>query len=267
MKEVSSKLDSYVKIRNEKGQGLTEYVLLLAFIAAIGFMLNNGGLLGTVKGSYNESQGIFAMLFGDNSRPDWGHADVSTFNESNSAERLARDQEALVNLANFFMGKTKAEVKAILSVPGHKEGYSADVAWNGGEDVVLGRIYRNDDGGTEFNSLAINENYSPYIYNWMQGDYGTNGSYNLSYDATNKYLVSDYALENGWTGTSDGGTWDNGIHLRLQYDNEKKVIGARVTIDPSRQGSTIGEGSSGLEVTVKKDGTSEVTNTKNSVNF
>ena len=264
---MSSKLKNYGEMRNEKGQGLTEYVLLLAFIAAIAFMLNSGGLLGTVKGSYNESQGIFAMLFGDNSRPDWGHADVSTFNESNSAERLARDQEALVNLANFFMGKTKAEVKAILSVPGHKEGYSADVAWNGGEDVVLGRIYRNDDGGTEFNSLAINENYSPYIYNWMQGDYGTNGSYNLSYDATNKYLVSDYALENGWTGTSDGGTWDNGIHLRLQYDNEKKVIGARVTIDPSRQGSTIGEGSSGLEVTVKKDGTSEVTNTKNSVNF
>ena len=96
-------------MRNEKGQGLTEYVLLLAFIAAIAFMLNSGGLLGTVKGSYNETQGIFAMLFGDNSRPDWGHADISTFNESNSAERLARDQEALVNLANYFIGKKKKD--------------------------------------------------------------------------------------------------------------------------------------------------------------
>lgn len=255
------------KMRNEKGQGLTEYVLLLAFIAAIAFMLNSGGLLGTVKGSYNETQGIFAMLFGDNSRPDWGHADVSTFNEKNSAERLARDQEALVNLANYFIGKKKKDVKAVLSVPGHLQGYSGD-----NEDVVLGRIYRNDDGGTDFNSLAINENYSPYIYNWMQGDYGTNGSYNLSYDATNKYLVSDYALENGWTGTSDGGTWDNGIHVRLQYDNnknnlEKTVIGAKITIDPKRQGSTSGEGSGGLEVTVRKDGTSEVTYTQNSATF
>ena len=110
------------KMKNEKGQGLTEYVLLLAFIAAIAFMLNSGGLLGTVKGSYNETQGIFAMLFGDNSRPDWGHADISTFNESNSAERLARDQEALVNLANYFIGKKKKDVKAVLSVPGHLQG-------------------------------------------------------------------------------------------------------------------------------------------------
>jgi Flp pilus assembly pilin Flp len=50
---------------NRKGQGLTEYVLLLAFIAGLAMMLNGANLGGTVKGVVND----LAALLGGKRKP------------------------------------------------------------------------------------------------------------------------------------------------------------------------------------------------------
>jgi len=84
--------------KSEKGQGLTEYVLILAFIAGVAFMMfgGSGSLKGTVVGTFTETGRIFAGLFGE--KTDWAHVNRKTFTSDSSAERLAVDQKALENV-------------------------------------------------------------------------------------------------------------------------------------------------------------------------
>ena len=227
----------------QKGQGIIEYAVLLAFIVGLAVMLQSGGLKDSVKSVFDD----VAYVLGGG---DWGHMDLGKFNDSNKAKRLAQDQQALVNLANYFIGKTKTEVKDMLKGDtNHKEGYSGDMAWNGGkgdDDFALGYFVKNDDGGTVFVTSALNADQSENILKWMQGDYNNNNSY----DSTNKYLVSDYVLANGWTG--DYAANQNKLTVRFQYDNnsknaDRRVVAAKISIDPGNQSN----GSSGLEVQVK----------------
>lgn len=53
--------------KNEKGQGLTEYALILAFLAILAFMMfgGNGSLLDTMKYTITNTNRIFAELFND----------------------------------------------------------------------------------------------------------------------------------------------------------------------------------------------------------
>lgn len=240
-------------IAKNKGQGIVEYALILAFVVGIGMMLNGADLGGAVEGVFNK---VSVALLG---KTDWGHMDTGGFNDSNSAERLSADQQALLNLANYFMGKTKGEIKDLLkNNPDHPEGYSADMKWGAnGEQVLLGWFSKDEEnGGTYFVTsrangsgyeyAALNASEAQNIFIWMQGD---NGS---SYDATNKYLVSDYALSQGWTG-EPGNNQGNGLKMRLEYDNNsenlnKKVIGVKLAIDPMSQ--SVANGSSGLEVQI-----------------
>lgn len=86
----------------EKGQGLTEYVLIIAFIAGIAFMMfsGNGSLKGTVADTLTETVRILAGLFDE--KVNWGNANPDTFNSSNSAERLAADQKRWKTLLIFL---------------------------------------------------------------------------------------------------------------------------------------------------------------------
>ena len=96
-------LNRIKKTIKEKGQGLTEYILILAFIAGVAFMMfgGNGSLKGTLVDTFTETQRILAELFSDET--DWGHMDVSAFNDSNKEARLKADQKALENLAKYFL--------------------------------------------------------------------------------------------------------------------------------------------------------------------
>ena len=50
-------LTSMRRFFKEKGQGLTEYVLILAFVAGVAFiMFTNSGLKGTVSSTFSQAQ-------------------------------------------------------------------------------------------------------------------------------------------------------------------------------------------------------------------
>ena len=116
---------------------MTEYVLILAFIAviAIAMFSGDGSLKDTLVNSFTKTHSILAGLFND--KTDWGHMDVSKFNSENQSERLAADQASLENLANFFIGKTEAEIRLLLT---------DNIMHTGGQDVLLGWFVSNDTG-------------------------------------------------------------------------------------------------------------------------
>lgn len=250
----------------EKGLGLTEYVLILAFVAGIAIaMFGSGNLKDTLVDTFTKTNRILVGLFSE--KTDWGHMDVSEFNAGNQGERLAADQSSLEKLATFFIGKTEAQMQALL-----KDG----ISHTNGQEVLLGWFVNTDtgnhfftsnlksDGGAYTFTNGTTRSTNDQVFNWMLGDYGENGTYNYSYDSTNNYLVSDYPIGQynnsnlQWSSSADwappkGG---NGIKISLTFDKTGgdknkpnwKVIGATVKIDSLSQ--NVQNGSGGLTATV-----------------
>lgn len=248
----------------EKGQGLTEYVLILAFIAGIAIAMfgSSDSLKNTVVNTATETVRILAGLFSD--KTDWGHMDVSKFNADNQGERLAADQSSLENFASFFIGKTETEIRALLT---------DGINHTNGQEVLLGWFVSNDtgnhfivkdlksDGGEYAFSSSIVRPTNDQVFNWMLGDYGENGNYKYSYDSTNNYLVSDYplgqynnsSLQWSSSATFEPPTGGNGVKISLTFDktgnkDNWKVTGATVKIDG--KSANVPNGSKGLTVTV-----------------
>lgn len=254
-------------ILKEKGQGLTEYVLILAFIAGVAFMMfgGDGSLKGTLVNTFTKTHSVLAGLFSD--KTDWGHMNTSGFNSDNQAERLAADQNALENLANFFIGKTETQMRALLK-DGlyHTNGQEVLLGWfvsnNTGNHFIV-RDLKSDGGEYAFSSTIVRPT-NDQVFNWMLGDYGENGNYKYSYDSTNNYLVSDYPLgqyNNSNLQWSSSATYEpltggNGVKISFTFDktggdpnkDNWKVTGATVKIDSKSQNDPNGSG--GLIATV-----------------
>lgn len=289
----------FKKMIIEKGQGLTEYVLILAFIAGVAFMMfgGEGSLKGTLVNTFTKTTKILAGLFDD--KTDWGNpANRGSFSDSNQAERYAHDQKMLENLANFFMGMEKKDVANLLN--GLKD-LDKDYA---SKNIFMGNLVRDNNGNVHFltrslksddkmriNGGSFDYNYNDRVLNWMQGDYGPkdNNSYNIDYASSYNYLVSDYAMaqferkDYNWNqqsfnkvgGNEVGG---NGIKISLGYgkDGDKIVVDkVRITVDqaaPTRDynssSSAYSSGhSNGLEVTVRKGEDPQYTNVGASAGF
>lgn len=265
-------------ITKQKGQGIVEYALLLAFVVGIAMMLQGVGLAGAVKDTFDT---VASVLGGETlaANTDWGHMDPDKdFNDENQPERLKADQKSLENFARFFIDKTEAEVKALLNNKSNPD------------NDPIGWFVQTPDGAVHFLTKNLNSGnandfyefekgdgslqkraYNDVVFNWMQGDYGNSGldkanGYNLSYDNTNRYMVSDYVTgqykidsNQAWGTDATWGpkTGGNGVKLKLTYDTvdgQKVVKKATIAIDKGSQGKN--PDSSGLEMTVErgKDG-------------
>ena len=286
-------LNLFRRTIREKGQGLTEYVLILAFIAGVAIAMfgGDGSLKGTLVSTVTGTTKILAGLFTD--KTDWGNpANRGSFSDSNQAERYEHDRKMLENLANFFLDMEKKDVAKYLDGVG-------DVNKTANSDNIwLGNVVRDNNGDVHFltnkvkvdpndpdpliGTMTINDGTHPYNYNdrvlnWMQGDYGKNGSYNLDYSSSYNYLVSDYSMAQferanyNWNQQSfHNDTGANGVKIKLGYknDNGKIVVDkVRVTVDQlsrdpnNNSSSAYSSGySNGLEVTVKKGQDPQYTN-------
>ena len=287
-------LEKIRTIIKQKGQGIVEYALLLAFVVGIGMMLNGSNIGGAVRDVFD---GVSGVLTGEE-KPvaaiDWGKMDPDTdFSDANQAERYAADQKALVNLANFFMDKTEGEIKALLSgqdengVNNTKDVLGWFVKDSNGNMHFLTKYLTTDPSDTGYSGTgdtglkvsnaenAFQYNYNDRIFNWMQGDKGE-GGYTLSYTPSYNYLVSDYATGQlnrtnyDWTiedfNKKNNHVGGNGLKVKFGYDKERKVNAVRVMIDQGSRdtngtsSSYSKEKSNGLEVTLKRGGTPEFTN-------
>jgi hypothetical protein len=262
----------------EKGQGLTEYVLILAFIAGIAIAMfgSSDSLKNTVVNTATETVRILAGLFSE--KVDWGKVNRSDFNDSNKEERLAADQSSLMNLATFFIDKTYVEMCALLNGQNHvNDGTNftgSPLGWivqteNGMHFITKELSSDPNDTYTFTNgNSTYTRNYNDQVLSWLQGDYSGSGSYDSSYT----YMVSDYAVNqydrlsnNKMNYNNDPPIGGNGVKMRVEYNkpsNDKNtwtVKSVKLAVDPGSQSQDKGAGlSSGLEVMVKKNSSGEL---------
>lgn len=279
---------------NEKGQDLVEYTLILAFCAVLATGLTSDTFHSTIKAVFDK--GVFNDVtthmsagdykdayraFSEDSRralADIGYSygryylGDSTKDPVPNELRLATDQQALTNIANFFLGMDKATVNKFVK-GNFKNG-------NYGEYVLM-LNYTDDD--------KIENEYNPYtqtyaqstakitfenqnganaydIIHWMMGDYGrdSNGNlldangkpvraytetldFNSSQKTSNKrYFFSNEMIDPD--GSTTGNTVKRNIRISFMLNNEgTEVIGVRVKAQ--RNGEDIEK----LQVQVQKN--------------
>ena len=264
MKRLIAKVNESLKcLLTNKGQGLVEFALIIAFCAGIGIAVREAGFgkaIDALLGSGERPEYETAAI-GSARKIDWGKepfsGDSSTFSEANAAERLAWDQKSLENLAGKFMGMKKSDVKTLFG------GKSADMGWGDrGEEVLLGHFRpTSDKQGTIFDPVTLNAAEKMNIFSWLKGDYDTTDGSN--YDPEYRYFVSDYAISQGWA-DQVGKEQAIGVRLTLEYDRSDlsvgndnlRVIGVNIAIDPKSQTSDYAERYSlGLNVQIRSDGT------------
>ena len=200
------------KITKKKGQGIVEYALILAFVVGIALALNGSNIGGAVKDTFDS----VASLVGGEDRIDlaaWRKMGKNQLHDYENDKdlvdnelRIKADQQTLANIAEFFMGKTKAAVVDALGGDmgdGHKTDGTLLLDY---KDWTEEGGYTNGDIKTGLSDYdGAGEHTNNRIYNWMQRDYGkidesTNkvdpNSYNAdySYKEGTRYLVSNYMI-------------------------------------------------------------------------
>ena len=89
----------------QKGQGIVEYALLLAFIVGLAVMLNGSNIGGAVKGVFDD---VAALLSGKSENnyaaalEKWGSISWDKLTNEKQSARIAADLEGLANIANHF---------------------------------------------------------------------------------------------------------------------------------------------------------------------
>ena len=224
-------LHQFRRTMSEKGQGLTEYVLILAFIAGVAFMLfgGNGSLKGTLVETFTETNRILAELFSDGMSyaeavASWGKknkADLSS--EISNEKRIAMDQQSLANIGQFFLNKTKTELAGIMN----------KYTYNGDEGIFLVNYHDNSDIETDFDYDGTNlkDGYKD-ILTYMQGD----ASNIVGFSGDTRYFYSDNMLADkaGQYGN------DRSIRVNLHYNGDT-VDAVRVRVN---RGNSRGDGNS-----------------------
>ena len=236
----------------QKGQGIVEYALLLAFVVGIAMMLNGANLGSAVKDTFDK---VAAVLGGEaksayaSALEKWGKIPQSELFDQNKDERIKADQEALANIGEFFLGMKKDDVKNLL-LDDYCTSNKTLVHIGENDDETLGHAMQSGDplsyvidkGGGD----VIKSDHATDVIHWMQHDYGNHDGtgYNtsLDHDSASRYFFSDYAATNNFKPTGDdaytggnNGYIGNGVKLQLTYtkdsNNVERVTSAKVEID------------------------------------
>ena len=104
-------------IKKQKGQGIVEYALLLAFIVGIAMMLNGAGIKDSVADVFDS---VASLLSGEKTYAqyfnDWhGYKSYKKLQQDvKNEDRIKADQSALTKIAAAFLGKEPGEVLTLM---------------------------------------------------------------------------------------------------------------------------------------------------------
>ena len=220
--------------RRQNGQGIVEYALLLAFILAIAIAMQGSGIDEAISNTFAR---VAHALGVETERQGWSTQSAADLiaDTGSSAERLAADQDFLSKIGKHFLGMTKSDFQKALNVSdGDLNGINNNKTDNSG--ILLGNFTEEYKDGVLTTKFSINERnqqgqyHTPntaQLYNWGLGlNSGT-------YDSSQRYLVSDFAVNSAATVARTGA----GIKItNVSYDSSGKVSSLVVAINPKSGG-------------------------------
>lgn len=228
------------KITTEKGQGLTEYVLILAFVAGVAFMMfgGNGSLKDTLVNTITETNSKLAGLFKDVKYADMlkalGKKPLSDIKNEDNANRIAADQEALANIAKYFIDNkmTKGQVKAIL-------GFDPSASNLMGGGLIANYFDYYTDPGMEGNPnvswLKAENGFNKKngnLTDLFQGGYDS--SANTTYDLQSRFFFSDNMINDTYGNGDQYLSEERSIRIAMQFSgpgDDATIESARVRVN------------------------------------
>ena len=238
------KVLEYLK-HKQKGQGIVEYALLLAFIVGIAMMLNGSNLGGAVKDTFDK---VAAVLGGEKKSYAWALENLSGLsrdeikNKATQEERIKMDQEALANIGKLFLNKTEDELKAILKNDNLIKTNNSKV----NDNIFLGNYHDNlaaDVNGNytdfSYNGTNLEDGYADILTVMQGGNPSGTATYSDINKSANRYFYSDNMINDK---TGDQYANDRSIRVNLHYgknDNNEVVVDA-VRVKVNRGSSTAG---------------------------
>ena len=267
------------KSLKQKGQGIVEYAILLAFIVGLAMMLQGVGLANAVKDTFDSVANLLAG--GEKSKTyaeyfqGWRKTSLADLSNISNDERIKADQEGLALLASNFLGLDENGVKDLmqtLSGSGNNYGFNLDNKYLAGADgysgVLIPLSYNSKvpvealDGNTGYIWLDSNNNQNTvkllssnaevYDKNDKNSPYYNQGGLNTA--ATDRLFYSDNMIDTS-------GTQQRAIALQVHYaDNNgtKTVDSVKIAAYTGKaNGTTVGTGNnvaSGLNLNVTSSG-------------
>lgn len=198
-------------LSQERGQSLTEFALLLCFVAALMLSINWDGFRDNAGNAYLK----LASSVGTETSTTH-HVDISEYATMSTSElrrqvnnevRLEEDIKTLKKLGGKFIGLTMAQLKDIFAVDNNNEGlltgttkFTVDNKSVPRGVIVFDYSIANtgDDGDDLSIKLRANGNGSANnkeVMQWMTGNYETSSSPKVVEYISNRVFYSDEAIE------------------------------------------------------------------------
>ena len=195
-------------MKKQKGQGIVEYALLLAFILAIAIAMQGSGIDTAISNTFTR----VAQALGVETEQDrWASMDSDTLKSTVSNEdRLAADVAYLNSIKTKLLGKSQSELQAMLGT-------------SPSGSVLLG-TFSYDENGYNF-SLTRGGNAS----NTTLQDLSIFGFSSVEDGSTHRYFYSDYALDN----VSNPTTNSLGVKAENFKFENGKLTDVEIVINPN----------------------------------
>ncbi|ORU00051.1 hypothetical protein D081_1145 [Anaerovibrio sp. JC8] len=160
-------------VRKQKGQGIVEYALLLAFILGIAIAVQGSGLDNAIANTFAR---VAHALGVETEQERWASMSEADLRAIDNSERLAADKDYLNSIRNNLLGKTKSEIQTMLGTTKNDE-------------ILLGTFKFTDDTNSFYTtrgSSGDGETHDLSIFGFSTREEGS----------SQRYLFSDYALDN-----------------------------------------------------------------------
>jgi len=220
------KISNYLK---QKGQGIVEYAILLAFILGVAVLLQSGGLKDSVVGIFDKAA---AVLAGEKesiyaaSLEKWGTMPYSALQNESNAARIAADIDGLTNIADFFNSLDK-NFDEMAGTYNTEDGY---LHHKYPSDINLGENPNNTAKGSvvftylsKTNDATESRTYGIGAASWMKQDY-TKDYVAQNYN-DHKWYNERYYFSNEMNNNSE-----KQVKVAFTTDSSGNITGTRVWV-------------------------------------
>ena len=237
------KISKYLK---QKGQGIVEYAILLAFILGIAVFLQSGGLKDSVVGVFDKAAAVLAG--GENPKSNaytsaleqWGTASWDDLTNAKQSERIAADLEGLTNIAGFFNSLDMSFTDLAgnntdnSSYLGEKWSSRTDLG-NNPDKMVEGSVVFNYWGSGD-NATSLSQIRSHSAIDWMQQNYNTSYSTPNYLGSSGRESMSERYFFSNEMNANTGGN-EKEVRVAFTKDSSGKVTGTKVWVSQKGNGA------------------------------